>query len=114
MSETALKDPLDDSSRHRDPIVVALWALIAAFGTYFCMYMFRKPFTAAAFTQTTEWGIGLKFLLVASQVAGYTVSKFIGIKVVAELPQRYRAWGIVGLIVVAQLALVLFAVVPAP
>ena len=114
MSETALKDPLDDSSRHRDPIVVALWALIAAFGTYFCMYMFRKPFTAAAFTQTTEWGIGLKFLLVASQVAGYTVSKFIGIKVVAELPPRYRAWGIVGLIAVAQLALVLFAVVPAP
>jgi hypothetical protein len=34
--------------------------------------------------------------------------------VVAELPPRYRAWGIVGLIVVAQLALVLFAVVPAP
>jgi hypothetical protein len=114
MSETALKDPLDDSPRHRDPIVVALWALIAAFGTYFCMYMFRKPFTAAAFAQTTEWGIGLKFLLVASQVAGYTVSKFIGIKVVAELPPRYRAWGIVGLIAVAQLALVLFAVVPAP
>ena len=114
MSETALKDPLDDSSRHRDPIVVALWALIAAFGTYFCMYMFRKPFTAAAFAQTTEWGIGLKFLLVASQVAGYTVSKFIGIKVVAELPPRYRAWGIVGLIALAQLALVLFAVVPAP
>ena len=114
MSETALKDPLDGSSRHRDPIVVALWALIAAFGTYFCMYMFRKPFTAAAFTQTTEWGIGLKFLLVASQVAGYTVSKFIGIKVVAELPPRFRAWGIVGLIAVAQLALVLFAVVPAP
>ena len=47
MSETALKDTLDGSSRHRDPIVVALWALIAAFGTYFCMYMFRKPFTAA-------------------------------------------------------------------
>ncbi len=114
MSETALKDPLDGSSRHRDPIVVALWALIAAFGTYFCMYMFRKPFTAAAFTQTTEWGIGLKFLLVASQVAGYTVSKFIGIKVVAELPPRFRAWSIVGLIAVAQLALVLFAVVPAP
>ena len=114
MSETALKDPLDDSPRHRDPIVVALWALIAAFGTYFCMYMFRKPFTAAAFTQTTEWGIGLKFLLVASQVAGYTVSKFIGIKVVAELPPRFRAWGIVGLIAVAQLALVLFALVPPP
>lgn len=114
MSDASLKDPLDDESRHRDPIVVALWALTAAFGTYFCMYMFRKPFTAAAFDQATGWGIGLKFLLVASQVAGYTVSKFIGIKVVAELPPRYRAWGIVGLIALAQLALVMFALVPPP
>ena len=27
------------------------WALIAAFGTYFCMYGFRKPYTAAIVVQ---------------------------------------------------------------
>jgi hypothetical protein len=107
-------DPIESGPRTRNGIVVALWALTAAFGTYFCMYMFRKPFTAAAFEVETGWGIGLKFLLVASQVAGYTVSKFIGIKVVSELPPKYRALGIIGLIGMAELALVLFGIVPAP
>jgi hypothetical protein len=27
--------------------VFSAWCLVAAFGTYFCMYAFRKPFTAA-------------------------------------------------------------------
>jgi len=109
-----MTDPIDARPGPKNGIIVAIWALLAAFGTYFCMYMFRKPFTAAAFDVETGWGIGLKFLLVASQVAGYTVSKFIGIKVVSELPPRYRALGIIGLIAMAELALVLFAIVPAP
>ena len=113
MAMQSAKDPISGEHR-RDPIVVAIWALTAAFGTYFCMYMFRKPFTAAGYPMDSGWGIGLKFLLVASQVAGYTVSKFIGIKVVSELPPRFRALGIIGLIGVAELALVLFAVVPPP
>ena len=91
----------------------ALWiAAAAAFSTYFCMYAFRKPFTAAIYEDQVAFGTGLKSMLVLSQLVGYMLSKFIGIKVVSELDRRYRAAAIVILIVVAELALVLFAFVP--
>ncbi len=98
----------------RSRLGVAAWAVAAAFGTYFCMYAFRKPFTAAAFDGPETWGVGLKTLLVSAQVVGYMVSKFIGIRVVAEATPRRRAAGILALIVAAELALVLFGLVPAP
>jgi len=28
---------------------LSAWCLVAAFGTYFCMYAFRRPFTAAEY-----------------------------------------------------------------
>ena len=92
----------------------AVWSVVAAFGTYFCMYGLRKPFTAASFTGPLVWGIGFKTLLVTSQVTGYMISKFIGIRVVAEMPPQRRAWGILGLVLIAELALVLFGLVPRP
>ncbi len=90
----------------------ATWAVVAAFGTYFCMYGFRKPFTAASFEGEPVLGADLKAVLVAAQVIGYTISKFAGIKIVSELPPARRAWAIVGLIAVAELSLVLFGVLP--
>lgn len=78
------------------------------------MYAFRKPFTAATYEDTVWLGIGFKTILVASQVAGYTISKFIGIKVVSEMRAQYRAASILALIAVAELALFLFAITPAP
>jgi hypothetical protein len=92
----------------------AFWALAAAFGTYFCMYAFRKPFTAAPFAGLGPWGIGYKEWLVSSQVIGYTISKFVGIKVVSELPASRRAVAILLLIALAEFALLLFAIVPKP
>jgi hypothetical protein len=99
-----------------EPSVQALaaWSIIAAFGAYFCMYAFRKPFTAASFSDATVWGLGQKTVLVTAQVLGYTLSKCIGIRVIAETPPRYRAAGILILIGVAEAALLLFAVVPPP
>jgi hypothetical protein len=90
------------------------WCVAAAFGTYFCMYAFRKPFTAAEYAGYELWGWELKTVLVATQVLGYTISKFIGIKVIAEMPAGRRAVAILGLIGAAELALLLFAVVPPP
>src|SRR5262245_23991028 len=84
----------------------AVWAVVAAFGTYFCMYAFRKPFTAAGFEGASVLGLSLKVVLVSSQVLGYTVSKFVGIKVVAEMPPHRRAAAILLLVAVAELALV--------
>lgn len=90
------------------------WALIAAFGTYFCMYAFRKPFTAAEFSGTVFGEIGWKSTLVMAQVAGYTVSKFIGIRVVSVLSAGNRAMVILGLIGASELALLGFPIFSRP
>jgi hypothetical protein len=91
----------------------ALWALAAAFGAYFCMYAFRRPFTAASFAGAYA-GIGYKSLLVTAQVIGYAASKFIGIRVVAETPWNRRVGRFLTLIAAAEAALVLFAILPPP
>jgi hypothetical protein len=89
------------------------WSVVAAFGTYFCMYAFRKPFTAGDYA-ASYGGIGYKTILVTAQVLGYTLSKFIGIKVVAEVRPQCRAALLLGLIAAAETALLLFGLTPAP
>jgi MFS family permease len=76
------------------------------------MYAFRKPFTAATFDTVGGFVVSYKVLLVISQLVGYTLSKFLGIKIIAELKSRYRAAGIIGLIGWAWISLVVFAWVP--
>lgn len=88
-------------------------ATLAAFGAYFAMYAFRKPFTAAAYPGTW-FGIDLKTAAVAAQVLGYTASKFVGIAVIAGMRPAARAGWLLGLVGFAELALLGFAVVPAP
>ncbi|MBX3449518.1 MAG: hypothetical protein KF777_08165 [Planctomycetaceae bacterium] len=87
-------------------------AAVAAFCTYFCMYAFRKPFSAGTFDGLELYGLGLKSVLVIAQGGGYMVSKFIGIKVISEMRPERRAIWLVGMIVFAELALVGFAVAP--
>lgn len=101
----------------RDPVASRLamvWTVIAAFSTYFCVYGFRKPFTAASFAESAWGGIGFKELLVISQVMGYMLSKFIGIKVIAEMPPNRRGIGIIVLVMSAFTALIVFPLVPRP
>jgi Family of unknown function (DUF5690) len=95
------------------PWFLATWCVLAAFGAYACMYGFRKPFTAGTYT-ATEFGPKLKAWLVTAQVLGYTISKFAGIKVIAEMKPARRATTLLWLVAAAQAALLLFAVVPAP
>ena len=64
----------------------SVYAMVASFSTYACMYAFRKPFTVATFEGLSWAGIDYKIVLITAQVLGYTASKFIGIKVVSELP----------------------------
>ncbi len=92
--------------------MTAAWAVTAAFGAYFCMYAFRKPFAAAAFKDMVYWGVNLKVMLVVAQVLGYATAKFIGIKVIAEMTPARRAVGILLLIGIAHVALLFFAIVP--
>ena len=100
--------------RTAPPTVFALYGGIAAFATYFAMYAYRKPFTAGAYAHVPGWpfAIDFKIMLVIAQVAGYALSKIVGIKIVSEMPPRYRAVGIVLLIGFGELALVAFAVLP--
>ncbi len=99
-----------------NPVVFTAVAGLAGFSAYFSMYAFRKPFTAATFDAVPGWSLVLdyKIALVLAQVAGYALSKMIGIKVVSELSPGRRGVAILLLIGAAWLALVGFAVIPAP
>src|SRR5882757_1071951 len=90
------------------------WALIAAFGTYFCMYGFRKPYTAATYSDVVFFGIDYKFLLIIAQTIGYVIAKWVGIKIVSEIKPTQRVKAILGLILFAELMLLLFGIVPRP
>ncbi|MCB1127830.1 MAG: hypothetical protein KDM81_15155 [Verrucomicrobiae bacterium] len=93
------------------------WAVVAAFGAYACMYGLRKPFTAATYEaegMAAGLGTGFKAWLVTAQVLGYTLSKIVGIKVIAEMPPARRALSLLALVGIAEGALLLFAVTPIP
>ncbi len=96
------------------PAAVAVFAALAAFCAYSCMYAFRKPFTAATFDGLYYAGLKYKDLLIITQLIGYTLSKFLGIKIVAEMKSRNRGLNVMLLIAVAALSLFLFGITPAP
>ncbi len=106
---------IDKSTVTKRPgLVFVLHASFAAFGTYFCMYAFRKPFSVGTFEGMAFMGVDYKILLVIAQVLGYALSKFVGIKVISELKPNRRLFYLISLIVLAEIALLLFAWVPAP
>lgn len=94
--------------------VFALYAGSMAFGAYFAMYAFRKPFTVASFSDVAPLVVKYKAALVIAQVLGYALSKMVGVKVVSETRPEQRAVGILALIGFAELALVGFALTPPP
>lgn len=94
------------------PVFFVSWSMVAAFGTYFCMYAFRKPFTAGTYEGLELWGVHYKTILIISQVLGYMLSKFAGIKVISELKASHRKKLIIGLILFAEIALLLFGLTP--
>lgn len=88
----------------------------AGFLAYFSMYAFRKPFAAATFVDIGTWhfAVDYKTCLLIAQVIGYALSKLIGIRLIAEIGRGGRGLAIIGLIGVAWLALILFALIPPP
>jgi hypothetical protein len=97
------------------PVFIA-YSIAAAFSTYFCMYAFRKPFAAAKVEGEFFLGqhLQLKTALVISQIIGYTLSRYIGIKVCSEVTPGRRAFTLVMLVLWAELALLLFGLLPGP
>ena len=98
------------------PVTFITVAGLAGYCAYFSMYAFRKPFTAATFDAVPGWHFLLdyKIALVIAQAVGYAASKLIGVKVISEIDPKRRGWAILGLIGVAWLALIAFALAPAP
>jgi len=94
------------------PIFFFLWSFTAAFLAYASMYAFRKPFNAASYEGFVLFNLPLKDLLLISQILGYMLSKFIGVKVISEMNKSRRVGLIYKLIIMAHLALFLFAIVP--
>ncbi len=112
MSETK-QSPITCWLDRSSASVFSFYVMTCAFTTYFCMYAFRKPFTAAEYTDIGMIGpFDYKTVLVISQIIGYTLSKYIGIKVCSEIKRNQRAFTLVLLILIAEAALFLFAVLP--
>ena len=94
------------------PWVFNLYTVFAAFMTYSCMYAFRKPFAVAMFAEQQFLQIDIKIWIISSQLIGYALSKFIGIKVISEMKIANRSIMILAMVILAELALFCFAVVP--
>jgi len=111
-----VNDRLQRALERANPVLFSAFAGLAGFAAYFSMYAFRKPFSVAIFGSVPGWHFALdyKIALVLAQVLGYAVSKMIGVKFIAEVAPNKRAGAIVVLIFMSWLALLLFAVVPAP
>jgi hypothetical protein len=98
----------------KKPYSLFAWAAFASFATYFCMYGFRKPFSATTFDGERAFGISFKSALVVAQVFGYMTAKFIGIKFISEVNKAKRAFYILSLIGTSHISLLLLALVPKP
>ncbi|WP_290795904.1 DUF5690 family protein [Flavihumibacter sp. UBA7668] len=90
------------------------WSMVAAFGAYFCVYAFRKPFNAGTYAGMEWLGMNYKAVLIIAQVLGYMLSKFMGIKVISELAASRRIVLIVSLILIAEISLLGFGLVSSP
>lgn len=96
-----------------DPLFV-LWAGGGALVVYFLVYTLRKAFTASTFEGLEIWGFDYKVVVSISQVLGYLLAKFCGIKVISELKRNQRLPAIVISATCAQLSLVAFGALPQP
>ena len=100
--------------QHRNGFV-AVYAAVVCFLTYATVYAFRKPFTVGTFEHELAFlGLHFKDALVISQVLGYMLSKVYGIRFIAELKQVGRGKIVLLLVGISWLALLAFALIPAP
>lgn len=109
-----LSNTLQQQLQRAPAWAVAAFAALSSFGVYFCMFAFRKPFTATGFEDQYFLNIPYKVWLVAAQVVGYMLAKFYGITFISSLPEHKRATTIIRMIFIAWLALLAFAIIPAP
>jgi hypothetical protein len=94
--------------------VLSGYAMGCAFFAYFFVYAFRKPFAAATYSgqQFAGSAIQLKTAFVVTQILGYTVAKYLGIKLNSEAARSRRLPAIIAFVALAEIALVVFGAAP--
>jgi hypothetical protein len=95
-------------------ITVAIFAAITSFAAYTSIFAFRKAFNVAPYAGHTLLGMDYKVVLVVTQVFGYMLSKFYGIRFISEMKRMGRGQLILLLVGIAWIAWLLFALLPAP
>lgn len=98
----------------KNPVWVAIFAAVVCFCAYTSIFCFRKAFNVAPYAGYQLFGIDFKILLVITQVAGYMLSKFYGIKFISEMKRIGRGKLILLLVVISWIAWLLFALLPPP
>jgi hypothetical protein len=99
---------------HANGFWFSIYATLVAFCLYTCIFAFRKTFTVGTFEGLSYLGVSYKVWLIIAQVMGYGLAKFIGIKVISELPAFKRANGILIMVAIAGSSWFFFAITPAP
>jgi MFS family permease len=98
----------------RKQVGTSVTLAIVAFLAYTSVYAYRKPFTVATYDNLVFAGIKYQTLLIICQGLGYMLSKFFGIRFIAELG-RYGRWKTSAILIgTAWLSLGIFALLPAP
>jgi hypothetical protein len=92
----------------------SLYATLAAFCLYTCIFAFRKTYTVGTFEGHAFFGVSYKSWMVISQVIGYGIAKFAGIKLISELKSTFRVKGILIMVAIAGLSWLFFAITPPP
>lgn len=95
-------------------IKTGLYAAVVVFLAYTMIFGYRKTFTVATFDGLTIAGYSYKTILVISQMLGYLLAKFYGIKYISELKRTGRGKIILILTGISWLSWLLFALVPMP
>ncbi|GGG02958.1 DUF5690 family protein [Pontibacter amylolyticus] len=101
-------------NKNSSQLKVGLYAAVVVFFAYTMIFGFRKSFTVATFDGIEIAGYSYKTLLVISQVLGYLLAKFYGIKYISELKRTGRGGVILLLTGIAWLSWLFFALVPPP
>lgn len=106
---------INETTRKRlSDFLFILWAGGAALLSYSLVYALRKPFTAASFENAEFFDMDYKVVVTISQILGYVVSKFIGIKLISELQSEERFKFILTSVLLAEASLILFGLLSTP
>lgn len=102
-----LKKKLESSS-----VFLSIYASFFIFLVYTIMYAYRKPFAAGLYEGDMIWGVDAKILFILSQILGYAISKFVGVRFLPTIRNQHRKYYVIGSLFVAWVSLLGFALLP--